>query len=56
MESFVIKVGIDYNYIEWILFIVLMILIFLLIVNCFSIIIFEVEVLRYYLFLICRFF
>lgn len=55
-ESFVNKVGIDHNHIEWISSTVLMTLISSLIVNCLSIINLEVEVLRYYLLSICRFF
>lgn len=44
-ESFVIKVGIDHNHIEWISCTVLMTFISSLIVNCLSIINLEVEVL-----------
>lgn len=44
-ESFVIKVGIDNNHIEWIACTVLMTFISSLIVNCLSIINLEVEVL-----------
>lgn len=44
-ESFVIKVGIDHNHIEWISCTVLMTVISSLIVNCLSIINLEVEIL-----------